>query len=143
MNDLEVGRGKIMALQTAMLKLPQVEMEKQHHFAKGVYARELHIPKGVALVGRIHLQSQINIISKGDISVMTENGLVRVKAPCTIVSPAGVKRAGYAHEDTVWTTILGTDKTDIIDIHDTLTCIDFEQYEKQTRQLGEGVHHGV
>lgn len=81
--------------------------------ARGVYAREITIPAGTLLTGKIHKYEQINILSKGDISVLTEEGVVRVQAPCTIVSPAGTKRIAYAHTDCVWTTIHGTELTDL------------------------------
>jgi hypothetical protein len=81
--------------------------------ARGVYAREITIPAGTLLTGKIHKYEQINILSKGDISVLTEEGIVRVQAPCTIVSPAGTKRIAYAHTECVWTTIHGTELTDL------------------------------
>lgn len=90
-----------------------VEMPVTNHFAHGVYGRELFIPKGTVLTGKIHKYSQLNIMSKGDISVLTEGGVKRVQAPFTIVSPAGTKRIAYAHEDTIWTTVHGTEETDI------------------------------
>lgn len=112
----------IARLQSALEAMPEhVEFEKRHFFAQGVYARELTIPKGVCLVGRMHTQSQINIISKGDISVLTGAEVVRIKAPFTLVTPPGVKRAGFAHEETVWTTILGTEETDPERIYELLT----------------------
>ena len=36
---------------------------------------------------------------------MTENGLKRVSAPCMIRSKPGLKRAGFAHEDSLWITV--------------------------------------
>ena len=44
--------------------------------------------------------------------MLTEDGLVRVKAPFTVVSPPGTKRIAYAHSDCTWTTILATEETD-------------------------------
>lgn len=135
-------RAKIRRLELALKELPQLEVTLKHHFCQGVYAREGFIPKGACFVGRVHKQSQINIISKGDISVLTERGLIRMTAPCTLVSPPGAQRAAYAHEDTVWTTILGTDETDPDTIFNTLTVATFEQYElicKEMQQLiGDG-----
>lgn len=98
-----------------------VEIPTRHHFAnpgtpRGVYAREITIPAGTVLTGKIHKYAQINILSKGDISVLTEEGIVRVQAPFTIVSPAGTKRIAYAHEECVWTTIHGTELTDLEEI---------------------------
>jgi len=92
---------------------PQIDLPVTHHFSKGVYARELFIPKDTVLTGKIHKHTNLNIISQGDMSVLTEDGIKRVKAPFTIVSPAGTKRIAYAHEDTIWTTIHGTEEIDL------------------------------
>jgi hypothetical protein len=70
-----------------MLQLPQVKLEVVHHFSKGVYARELHIPAGVTLVGEIHKFKNLNILSKGKMLVTTEEGMQEVEAPFTVVSP--------------------------------------------------------
>lgn len=129
---------RVTALEAEVKKLPQVEMPPSHYFAQGVYGREITIPKGVVLVGRVHHQSQINVISKGEISVTTPDGIRRIKAPCVIVSPPGTKRAGYAHEETVWTTFLGTHETDAAVIEQTLTSESYEQFLlTQQKQLGE------
>jgi hypothetical protein len=37
--------------------------------------------------------------------VFTEFGKKELEGPCTFVSEVGLKRAVYAHEDTIWTTI--------------------------------------
>lgn len=94
-------------------KFPPVEPIMRHHFSKGIYAREMFIPAGTVLTGKIHRHEHLNIISAGDISVLTEEGPRRIVAPYTIVSPPGTKRLGYAHADTVWTTIHATPETDL------------------------------
>ncbi len=106
-------RADINEIEAALFEHPQVEIPVTHHFTKGIYAREILIPKGTLLTGKIHRFAHMNIISQGDISVLTENGVKRIKAPFTMVSPPNTKRIGYAHEDTVWTTIHGTDETDL------------------------------
>ena len=126
MSDLAV-RDQILALEAHMKTLPQVQIPVKHYFAQGVYAREIFIPKGVILTGLIHRQSQINFCLKGDISVATEQGYRRVLGGETIVSPAGIKRAAYAHEDTTWTTVLGTTLTDPQDIEAALTTPLYEE----------------
>lgn len=75
-----------------------------HSFAKGVYIREIRIPKGYFVVGSLHKDTYFNCILSGDMSVITEDGLKRVKGPCWNIAPAGTKRFGYSHEDTVWVT---------------------------------------
>lgn len=110
----EVTRAKVHAIEDAIRReLKLIDLPVKHYFSKGVYGRELFIPKGTVLTGKIHKYSQLNIMSKGELSVLTEDGIKRVKAPFTVVSPAGTKRVAYAHEDTIWTTIHGTEETDL------------------------------
>ncbi len=98
-------RERIAALETAMFEAPQVEIETRHYFSDGIYAREIVIPAGVMLTGKIHAFEHINVVSKGSISVLTENGARRIEAPCTFIAAPGTKRVGFAHEETVWTTL--------------------------------------
>lgn len=94
--------------------LAPIELETVHHFAPGVYARELRIPAGVLLTGKIHRTRHLNIVSKGTIAVWSEvTGPMLVHAPFTFVSEPGTRRVGFALEDTVWTTIHPTEETDL------------------------------
>ncbi|QPI17694.1 putative short tail fiber protein [Alteromonas phage vB_AmeP_R8W] len=108
-----------------------VTIEPKIYSADGVYAREIFIPKGTALVGEIHLKAQINVVSKGKIRVATEEGVREIEAPCTFVSPAGTKRAGYVLEDTVWTTFLPTDKVSDEEVYSEFIAPDYETLDKQ------------
>lgn len=69
------------------------------------YAREMTIPAGTLVIGKIHRHEHLNIISQGRIAVSTEFGTQYLVAPCTFVSEVGLKRAVIAEEDTIWTTI--------------------------------------
>ena len=106
--------GKMELLEREILKLPQAELVTRHYHAKGLYAREIVIPKGVMLTGMIHKFSQINICC-GDILIVTDEGRVRLTGYHTTVSPPGTKRGGFAYEETIWTTICSVpdDETDI------------------------------
>jgi hypothetical protein len=101
-------RQSVFALETLMREQPQLDLKVIHYFSNGVYARELHIPEGVLLTGEIHKYENLNILSQGEISVLTDDGMKRVKAPFTIVSPPGTKRIAYTHSYCVWTTVHGT-----------------------------------
>ena len=96
------------------------EFPLTHHLCNGVYARELFIPVGTVLTGKIHKTKHISIIQQGDISVMTEEGMKRIQGPAIIQSDAGMKRAGYTHTDTIWITIHPTELTDIAEIEESL-----------------------
>lgn len=116
-------------------KLPPVDLPVKHHFSPGVYARELFIPAGVVLTGKIHKYRQLNILSHGEMSVLTEDGVKRVKAPFTVVSPAGTRRIAYAHTDCTWTTILATDEADPDTIEAEFTAATDEEYLEFRRCL--------
>jgi hypothetical protein len=121
-------RTNIDRLEKMMVDMGGKPIEARHYFANGLYAREIFIPKGTLLTGKIHKTEHLNIVSKGEISVLTEAGPQRVKAPFTIVSLPGTKRVGYAHEDTVWTTIHATTETDLEKLEAELIAESHEQY---------------
>ena len=84
----------------------QTELPLKHSFAPRVYAREMEIPAGTLLIGKIHKHRHHNFLMKGSIIVLTEaNGVELLQAPLMIVSEEGTQRIGYAVTDTVWTTI--------------------------------------
>lgn len=78
---------------------------KDDKYGCHAYAREMFIPKGTIIVGKIHRHQHLNFISKGKVIVFTEFGQKHLEAPCTFVSEVGLKRAVYAEEDTLWTTV--------------------------------------
>ena len=83
-------------------------------FAKGMYIREIQIPAGQFVIGRLHREDHYNVITKGKVSVLTEDGGLEVfTAPFSMISPAGCKRVLFTHEDTEWTTTHVTELTDV------------------------------
>ena len=96
------------------LGLPQTELPLRHMFTTGAYVREITLPAGQIIVGKLHRHAHLNFISRGSVTVVTEHGGVeRLTGPCTIISPAGTKRVVYTHEETVWTTVHVTEETDL------------------------------
>ena len=98
-----------------------------HHFAPGVYAREMFLPAGHTIIGKIHKHAHLNIISQGVVVVSTEEGSKELKAPCTFTSYAGTKRAVFIKDDAIWTTIHVTEKTDLDEIEDELIAKSFDE----------------
>lgn len=103
-------KDKVIALQTEMLKLPQVELETRHYFADGMYAREVFRPAGCVIVGKVHKKEHFYIVTKGRIRVTTDDGVKEFAAPAVIVSQPGTKRAVFAMEDSVCMTVHRTMK---------------------------------
>ena len=105
--------------------MEQAELPLKHSFAPGVYAREMEIPAGTLLIGKIHKHRHHNFLMKGSIIVLTEtNGVELLQAPLMIVSEEGTQRIGYAVTDTVWTTIHeNKDNSEDLDVIENRTVV--------------------
>ncbi|MBM6427850.1 hypothetical protein JQC70_22100 [Burkholderia contaminans] len=100
-------------LEAEVSKLPQAACPVWHHFAPGLYARQMFIPAGTVLTGAVHKTEHLCIVS-GDIDVTTDDGVRRITAQQLVIKSApGAKRAGFTHADTFWTTVHATDETDL------------------------------
>lgn len=94
---------KCMRLEQAIKEnLEPLELKEKHYFAHGTYTRELYIPAGTVLTGKIHRYNCINILSKGILKVTTDEREYALKAPYTFVSGAGTKKAIFAITDSIW-----------------------------------------
>lgn len=150
MNDLieqrEELRSKITDLENALAKVPGAvhgdsdAMPLTHRFAEGCYVREIFIPKGFVLTGKIHRHEHPNFLMKGEVIVVTEDGgREHLKAPLTMISKAGTKRAIMALEDTVWVTVHVTNETDLKKIEDYVIAPTYENLlEKAPNKSLEG-----
>ena len=77
-----------------------------HSFADGIYVREIFIPEGMLLTGKIHKHCHPNFLMKGKVSMITEDGgAVLMEAPQSMISPKGCKRALFTHTPTWWITV--------------------------------------
>lgn len=120
-------RSAIMALQNALVQQPErIDCPVQHHFAPGMYSREIFIPAGTVIIGKIHRHAHVNIISLGSCYVLTEDGPVEMQAPYTFVSKPGTKRVVHALTDVVWTTCHVTDETDLEKIEEQVIAPTYE-----------------
>lgn len=124
-------RQKIMDLEAVMKAMPEhhVEIEIIHHFAPGLYGREMRVPAGTCLVGKIHKTEHLCVLSKGEVTVITDDGRINIRASAVIHSMLGAKRAILAHEDSVWINFHHnpTNERDIDKIEDIFIAKTFEE----------------
>ena len=117
----ETARSKVDRLEASMLNVPQTDCPVRHHFAPGMYGREITIPKGTVLVGAVHKRDSLVVLSAGRLQLVTDDGTVEIAAPHTRVCKAGAKNAALALEDSVWTNFFATDETDTDKLVELLT----------------------
>lgn len=118
----ESSSGVIDRLEAEIMRLPSAEITIVHHFAPGVYSREMRVPAGSVITGRRHRTRHTNIIAAGRLTVINEQDGSRkeIAAPFVYVSETGTRRAAIVHEDLVWVTVHPTDETDIAKLEEML-----------------------
>jgi len=105
----------------------------KHSFSDGIYVREIFIPAGDILVGKIHKHEHPNFLMSGEVEVFTENdGLQTIKAPCSMISSAGTKRTLRAKTDLVWITVHSnpTNTTDLDELEEEVIANSFLEYDE-------------
>jgi hypothetical protein len=133
-------RGKIIELENSMLAMPecmtQEDFDTGHYFAPGLYLRQLTIPAGVVLTGKIHTTEHFCILSKGDVSVYTEDGIKRLKASSVVHSLPGTKRVLFAHEESIWINCHSnpTNETDLNKIDEIFVVDTYDQFLEYAEQ---------
>lgn len=104
----------------------------KHSFSDGIYVREIFIPAKTVIVGKIHKHEHPNFLMSGEVDVVTEEGAARLKGPCSMISPAGTKRALHAITDLVWVTVHAnpTNTQDMEKLEKIVIADSYEEYER-------------
>lgn len=112
-------QSRLEDLEKECLKLDQVECPVIHHFGDNLYIREVRIPKGTFAIGHKQKQSQMNIMVKGVIAVLNDDGTItKIFAPKIYIGTPG-RKCGFILEDMVWLNIYSTNETDIEKLEET------------------------
>jgi len=121
---------EILAIEDVMRGMKQVEMPVKHHFIDGVYLRELFIPEGTLLTGKIHNKENFSILASGTLRITNGTDSMIISAPHVMSDKPGIKRMGYAETDVVFINVIKTDLTDIDEIEKDLVSDTFAEFEQ-------------
>ena len=105
----------------------------KHSFSDGIYVREITIPAGMVIIGKIHKHDHPNFLLKGEVVVITEEGgKEELKAPCSMISKPGTKRILYAKTELIWTTVHlnPTNTQDLKELEEEIIAPTYDAYEK-------------
>jgi len=133
--EKKVDRQDIVDFEMLLRSHPQAQegdsMPLEHYFTNGIYVRQITIPKGTILVGKIHKHEHPNFLLKGTVQVATEEGVKTLEAPCFMISPSGTKRAVTALTEVVWTTIHHnpSNTQDLVKLEDEIIAKSYDEYD--------------
>ena len=99
----------------------------KHSFSDGQYIREIYNPAGLVLVTKIHSKNHPFFLMKGEMSILTEEGVQRIKAPYQGITKAGTKRIIFTHSECVFITVHRTDKLTIEEVEEEVIAESFDQ----------------
>ena len=126
-------REKISDLEQAIVDMGDTTGEVMHNanpvkhtFAGGCYVREIYNPAHELIITKIHKKEHPFFLMKGEMSILTEEGIQNIKAPYQGVTKPGTKRAIYTHEECIFITVHATDNTTVEDIEDEVVCTKYE-----------------
>jgi len=83
-----------------------------HHFSDGLYAKEMRVEAGQAILKHTHDFSHLSILAKGKVAVLKGEEIEVIEAPACIEIKAGLTHGVKAIEDCVWYCIHATDEKD-------------------------------
>lgn len=94
--DPDVVDAAVYKAQAALLSIPaecrvDCAANTRHHFADGIYCRELFMPSGSILTGKLHRKMDILIIAQGRCQFITRNGVRILQAPAVTIVEPGTK----------------------------------------------------
>ena len=139
MNDLTLHpemREKILHLESTLKEYvkanpdAQPECPLRHTFAPGAYARQIFIPQGSLVVGKIHKHAHLNFLMLGQAIVATEDGILTYTAPFVFTSLPGTKRVVVAVQDVIWVTVHLTEQTDLTKIEEEIIAPTYAEFDR-------------
>ncbi len=98
----------------------------KHTFVDGQYIREIFNPAGLFIVTKIHNKAHPFFLMQGEMSIFSQNGIERIKAPYHGITEIGTKRAIYTHTECVFITVHATDKLSIEEAEEEIIAQSFE-----------------
>ena len=131
---------KVETLENAMLASDDVRIAKgnsdmfplKHSFSEGVYIREMFMPQGGLVIGKLYKISHTWFLLSGELEVATDEGNEYYIGPCYVNAPEGTKRVLHAVSDVIFVNvypnpenIIDTDKLEEI-----LTCSSYKEYKE-------------
>ena len=95
-------------------------------FVGGCYVREIFMPKNQTITSQIHKKEHPYFILNGDITIISPDGINRIKGPHHGITKPGTKRVIITHEDTTFITVHATDKTTVEEVVEEVIAKDFD-----------------
>lgn len=127
--DKLIDKFEVLAMEATNdlpLEYLKVDCKLEHRFTPKLYSREITMPAGILVTSETHKTEHQFILSKGIVSVWTEEeGEVFIVAPYHGITKPGTRRILFIHEEAIWTTFHSTLKNTVEEVREDI----IEKYE--------------
>lgn len=82
-----------------------VSMPTRHYFSQDIYVREIFMPAGSRVVGKVHATRHLNIILSGECTIWTVHGRIDGKPGMIFESMPGIQKALIMKTDVMYLTV--------------------------------------
>lgn len=113
-------RDRVLALQSALVRMPQYEPITEHYFHGGMYCRKVFRHADVTVVGKVHKKEHFYLVVSGTVAVTTDDGVQVITGPHLLCSKPGTKRVVYSVTDALCMTFHRVDSTTVEDAEEEL-----------------------
>ena len=127
-------------LETLIREYPQVEIPTNHSYAGGIYEREIFVPAGALITGKIHLHEHLAKLVSGTMSILSDSIAGTWTGPVTFCCRPGEKRLGFARTDCVFSTYHTVVQSTPEEMEQALVVSSLDEY-KQAQLEGENSWH--
>jgi len=142
MNDIEIFKDQLkeaIRLNNVERNLSNIEPREiplKHHFAGGIYVREILIPADTIILGKRHRHKTCNFLVSGELSLYMgeDNPSKRVKGPMIFESEPGTRKLAYSHSDVVFMNFHPTQETDLKKIEQEFIMPEQEYIEDRSQK---------
>ena len=93
-------------------QLDAAGIEVSHHFAEGIYSKEMRIPAGAMVGKHVHDYDHFSFLLSGSVSVSIDGEATSHSAPKLLLIEAGKEHVIRALTDVVWHCTHATDEKD-------------------------------
>ena len=131
---------KVEILENAMLASDDIRIAKgnsdmfplKHSFSEGVYIREMFMPQGGLVIGKLYKISHTWFLLSGELEVATDEGNEYYIGPCYVNAPEGTKRVLHAVSDVIFVNVYPNPEniTDTDKLEEILTCSSYKEYKE-------------
>lgn len=140
----EEWRGKSLdEIENDLLKRPQLEdsdYSLKEYYSGGMYCRQITIPAGALITGRVYKFDHVEIMLSGDITIISDDGSETFYTGNNVIeAKAGKRQAGFSHSETTWLTINSVPEEILpenrLDYTSVLTYEEFNQFHIDVNQF--------